>query len=237
VIDKDPNSTATLLHNRPKLTDAMTKLDLGVSGIATMKLWRDNLASRDDGLRRRALELVRTGCDVAGAYRAPVLLVLAGQVEAGTEYERTYAMSVEAMRRAGHIAAEMGVVLGVENVNSGLLRTPGEYARYLADVGHPSVRAYLDFANGMFVGPSSAVEWIDAVRSELVAVHAKDYDRTFHGFVPCGLGDVDWDVTMAALRATGFDGYVTIEAPPRQPTRAAGLHAARTSLQWLAQWV
>jgi hexulose-6-phosphate isomerase len=240
VFDDGPNSADALLDGRPKLGELMAELGLGVPSIATALFWRDNVAAQDESVRGRALELVRGGCGVAHAYRAPVLMVLAGQLEPGTEYARCYATSVETMREAGQIAAEMGVVLGVENVNGGLLRSPGEYARYIADVAHPSVQAYLDLANGMLLGSSNTVEWISAVQGHLVAVHAKDYDQTLNGILPCGLGDVDWQVTMGALRGAGFDGYLTIETPPRaglhQPTRAAGLHAARTSLQWLAQW-
>jgi sugar phosphate isomerase/epimerase len=241
VFDEELNSADALLRERPELGEVMANVGLGVPSVATVLFWRDNLAAQDESLRGRALDLVRRGCEVAHAYRAPVLMILAGQPEPGTEYERSYATSVETMREAAQIAAAMGIVLGVENVKGGFLRSPGEYARYLADVAHPSVGAYLDFANGMVVGPSSTVEWIDAVKGHLVAVHAKDYDQALEGFLPCGLGDVDWQATIGALHRSGYDGYLTIEAPPlghgtHQPTRAAGLHAARTSLQWLAQW-
>jgi sugar phosphate isomerase/epimerase len=73
----------------------------------------------------------------------------------------------------------------------------------------------------------------------IAAVHAKDYDGAVRSHVCCGLGDVDWEGTLAALRAAGYAGFLTVETPPRghgsRPplTRAAGLHAARTSLEWL----
>jgi sugar phosphate isomerase/epimerase len=242
VVDDGANAPEQLLSRRTELSALLDELDLAVPGIGTTLFWRYNLASQDESMRRRGLDLVRDGCRVAQAFGAPVLLILAGQQEPHTEYARTYAASVETVREAATIAAEMGIILGVENVRTSLLGSPGEYARYLADVDHPAVQAYLDFGNGMGVGPSFAENWVSAVAGRIAAVHAKDYDGAVNSHVCCGLGDVNWEATFAALRAAGYDGFITVETPPRghgsrPPTRAAGLHAARTSLQWLAGFV
>ena len=241
VIDDGANSAEALLNRREELSAMLTECHLQTPGIATALFWRYNLASQDESTRRKGLELVRDGCRVAQAYGAPVLLILAGQQEAQTEYTRSYTTSVETMRQAARIAADAGITLGVENVRSSLLGSPGEFAGYLAAVDHPSVQAYLDFGNGMGVGPSFAENWVTAVAGRIAAVHAKDYDGAVNSHVCCGLGDVDWERTFAALRAAGYDGFLTVETPPRghgsrpPTTRAAGLHAARTSLQWLSR--
>jgi sugar phosphate isomerase/epimerase len=242
VVDEGPNAPGALVSRRQELSALLTALGMEVPGIGTTLFWRYNLASQDESLRGRGLELIRNGCRVAQAFGAPVLLILAGQQEPRTEYARSYATSIETVRQGAQIAAEMGVVLGVENVNTSLLGSPGEYAHYLADVDHPAVQAYLDFGNGMGVGPSYAENWVTAVQGRIAAVHAKDYDHAANSYVCCGLGDVAWEETFAALRSVGYEGYLTVETPPRghgsgQPTRAAGLHAARTSLQWLAQFL
>jgi L-ribulose-5-phosphate 3-epimerase len=239
VIDESANSAETLLSRHQELSALLAELQLETPGIGTTLFWRYNLASQDETIRRKGLELVRDGCRVAQAYGAPVLLILAGQQEAHTEYARSYTTSVETMRQAAQIAAAAGITLGVENVGTSLLGSPGEYAGYLADVDHPSVQAYLDFGNGMGVGPSFAENWVSAVAGRIATVHAKDYDGAVRSHVCCGLGDVDWQATIAALRAANYTGFLTVETPPRghgsRPpiTRAAGLHAARTSLQWL----
>lgn len=239
VIDESANSAETLLNRRQELSALLAELELETPGIGTGLFWRYNLASQDETMRRKGLELVRAGCRVAQAYGAPVLLILAGQQEAQTEYARSYATSLESMRQAAQIAADAGIILGVENVRTSLLGSPGEYAGYLTDVDHPSVQAYLDFGNGMSVGPGFAENWVSAVAGRIATVHAKDYDGAVDSHVCCGLGDVDWQATLAALRAANYDGFLTVETPPRghgsRPpmTRAAGLHAAQTSLQWL----
>ena len=200
-----------------------------------------NLASQDPDLRHQGVEVIRGGCDVAAAYGAGVFLVVAGQQEPHTEYARTYETAVRTLRQAADYAADQGIVVGVENVLTNFLGSPGEYAHFIADVDHPSVRAYLDFGNGMSVGPGYPENWITAVRGHIAAVHAKDYDRGLKAYVCCGEGDLPWADTFSALREVGYDGYLLVETPPKagcgQPTPAAGLHAARTSLSWLAQFV
>lgn len=242
VVDEGPNSPDNLLSRRQELSTCLADLNMQVPGIGTTLFWRYNLASQNEAVRRQGLDLVRNGCRVAQAFGAPVLLILAGQQEPQVEYARTYATSVETVRQAAAIAADMGIVLGVENVRTSMLGSPGEFAGYLADVDRPTVQAYLDFGNGMGVGPSYAENWVSAVAGKIAAVHAKDFDGAVNSYVCCGLGDVNWDATFAALRAAGYDGYITVETPPRghgsrPPTRAAGLHAARTSLQWLAAYL
>ena len=234
IVDDQFNSPEALLAREQKINDLLKRVGLQVPGVATTLFWRYNLASQDEDLRQRGLELIREGCCVARAFNASCLLILAGQQEAGIEYARSYEIAVASVRQGAAYAADLGIILAVENVRGNFLCSPGEYARFLADVGHPSVQAYLDFGNGMSVGPSYPDNWIAAVRGRIVAVHAKGYDKYLDAYVCCGLGDVPWERTFSALR--------DVKTPPRgygkgRPSREAGLHAARTSLQWLARFV
>ena len=220
----------------------LTDAGLEVPGLGTALFWRYNLASQDRDLRRSGTELIRQGCEVTRGFEAPCMLILAGQQEPGVEYARSYETAVTTVREAAKYAADLGVVIGVENVQSNFLSSPGEYAQFLTDVDHPAVQAYLDFGNGASVGPSYPENWITAVKGYIAAVHAKDYDKALKTYVCCGLGDLNWEDIFVALKDVGYDGHLTVETPPRgygasRPTLAAGLHAARTSLSWLAQYV
>jgi sugar phosphate isomerase/epimerase len=103
------------------------------------------------------------------------------------------------------------------------------------------VQAYLDFGNGASLGNGFAENWVTAVRGRIAMVHSKDYDRGLRAHVCCGQGDLSWDDVFAALRDVGYDDFMFVETPPRggrgQPSRAAGLAAAETSVRWLARYV
>jgi sugar phosphate isomerase/epimerase len=242
IVDEKHNNAEILLDRQEELVALLAEYEMEVPGIGTTLFWRYNLASQDEELRRRGLALIGDGCRVAAAYGAPVLLILAGQQEPRTEYAQSYSTALDTIRKGADMAADMGVVLAIENVETSLLGSPGEYAQFIGDVDHPAVQAYLDFGNGMGVGPSYPENWITAVCDRIAAVHAKDYDLSLSSYVCCGLGDVPWEDTFAALKQVGYDGFLTVETPPRGygsklPSRAAGLHAAHTSLQWLAHYV
>ena len=95
VIDDGANSAEILLNRRQELSALLAECHLETPSIGTALFWRYNLASQDETVRRKGLDLVRDGCRVAQAYGAPVLLILAGQQEPQTEYTRSYTTSVE----------------------------------------------------------------------------------------------------------------------------------------------
>ncbi len=241
IIDEGANSSEALLSRKPELARLLAETGLEVPSVATTLFWRYNLASQDGARRQRGVEIIREGCRVAQAFGGSVFLAVAGQQEPQTEYARSYETAVASFRQAAAYAADLGIVVGVENVQTNFLSSPGEYARFIADVDHPSVQAYLDFGNGMSVGPSYPENWVTALKGHVAMVHAKDYDRGFRAYVCCGQGDLPWETTFAALREVGYDDYLIVETPPRggrgQPTRAAGLQAAEISLRWLARFL
>lgn len=241
VLDEQANSAAILLDRYDELHAVQETLGIAMPSVATGLFWRYNLASPDDDVRKRGGDVIRAGVDVAAKYGAGVFLVVAGQQEPRTEYRRTYEAAVNSLRQAADYAANHGIVLGVENVRTSFICSPGEYARFIDDVDHPSVQAYLDFGNGMSIGPGYAENWITALRGHIAAVHAKDYDHALNAYVCCGEGDVGWTDAITALNDVGFDGYLMVETPPKagrgKPTRAAGLQAAQTSLNWLARMI
>ena len=241
VLDEGANATEQILAQCQYLLGVLEANNLEVPSIATTLFWRYNLASQDENLRRRGIETIRDGCRVAQAFGARVFLVVAGQQEPRTEYARSYETAVEAVQEGAQYAADLGIVVGVENVRGSFLCSPGEYAQFIADVANPSVQGYVDFGNGMSMGSGYPENWITALRGHIAMVHAKGYDGGFKAYVCCGQGDLPWEDTFSALEEVGYDDYLTVETPPRggrgQPSQAAGLQAAETSLRWLDQFI
>jgi hexulose-6-phosphate isomerase len=241
VLDDRANSADELIRHRDELKATLAESNLTVPSVASALFWRYNLASQDPTIRQRGVEIIRDGCRVAREFGARVSLLVAGQQEPRTPYTRTYETAVATLREVADYAADLGIVLGVENVGTSFLCSPGEYAQFLVDVAHPAVQAYLDFANGAGVGNGFAENWITALHGHIAMVHAKDYDRGLRAYPCCGLGDLPWEDVFSALRDVGYDDYVIVETPPRDgrgvPSRAAGLAAAQTSARWLERYI
>jgi D-psicose/D-tagatose/L-ribulose 3-epimerase len=124
-----------------------------------------------------------------------------------TEAEK--ARAAEVHRRAAGIAAAAGVMLAIEPLNRFecyFLNTMADAKAYVRRVGHPNFGALYDsfHANIEERDPIGVVaETADVIRH----VHVSENDRGTPG-----RGHIDFRATFKALRAAGYDGWLTIEA-------------------------
>jgi D-psicose/D-tagatose/L-ribulose 3-epimerase len=193
-----------------RMLDAIGLERTAISVIPTAEI--DPL-SADPARRRAAVEYLVWAAECTAALGAtciggPLHQVL-GQFSgaAPTEDERRRAREVH--RTAGDVAARHGVIFVLEAVNrfeSYFVNTMDDLCAYVATVDHPSIAAMYDtfHANIEEADPVSAfVRNAAAVRH----IHLSENDRG----VP-GRGHVPWEDTFRAVRASGYDGWLTVEA-------------------------
>jgi D-psicose/D-tagatose/L-ribulose 3-epimerase len=123
--------------------------------------------------------------------------------------QRERALGIAYQRDAGDLARVRGIVLGVEALNRFecyFLNTMADLASFIAEVDHPNVRAIYDtfHANIEEKHPLAA---IDVIAPYLAHVHISENDRGTPG-----RGHIDMHAEIQALKATGYDGWFTIEA-------------------------
>jgi len=116
---------------------------------------------------------------------------------------------VESMREVAEHAARHDVMLAVEYLNRFecyFLNSAVDTARFVDDVAHPHCRMMYDtfHANIEEKNPGEAIQ---ACAKHTVHVHISENDRSTPG-----QGDVRWQETFQALRSSGYDGWMTIEA-------------------------
>ena len=120
-----------------------------------------------------------------------------------------WARAVETQQAIGAFAAANGVTIGLEALNRFecyLVNTMDDLSRLIDDVGHPNIRAMYDtfHANIEEADPTGA--FTRNLRN-IAHVHISENDRG----VP-GRGNVPWAETFAAIKASGYDDWLTIEA-------------------------
>ncbi len=231
VVDEDANRVEELLAHQQELQALLTQYGMVVPSVASALFWRYNLGANDEGVRAHAIGIIEGMCRVAKAYGAGTVLIVAGQQEPHTPFVQTWNQAVRSVRRAARVAEQLDIQIGVENVGSNFLDSPGEMARFLADVDHPHVGAYLDLGNAMSVLNGYPENWCTALAGRIVCVHVKDYDRKLRKSVNCGQGDLPWGEVLPVLKECGYDSYLFIETPPDPASDlAGGLAAAKESL-------
>jgi len=120
-----------------------------------------------------------------------------------------FARSVEAQRQIGDQAAERGITIALEALNRFecyLVNTMDGLAALIHAVGHPNIRGMYDtfHANIEEADPIGALTRnIDIIAH----IHISENDRG----VP-GRGNIPWPETYAAIKQSGYDGWLTIES-------------------------
>lgn len=123
----------------------------------------------------------------------------------GEELQR----SVASQRAIGDHAAKAGVVIGLEALNRFecyLFNTMAGLCAHLDEVAHPNIRAMYDTFHCNIEEADPIAAYRNSLR-HIVHVHLSENDRG----VP-GRGNIPWRETFAAIRASGYDGWLTIEA-------------------------
>ena len=111
-------------------------------------------------------------------------------------------------------AEDNDIMLLMENEHACYLGTGVETAKVLDRVSSPALKAVWDPGNAFFAGEDPFPEGYDALRNHVVHVHVKDGVLLASGkrrFVVVGEGEVDYKGQLAALKADGYDGYISLE--------------------------
>jgi L-ribulose-5-phosphate 3-epimerase len=170
------------------------------------------LLSADPAVRARGVENLRAALERAAWLGADTVLVHPGQLRPEFRYDHAFEALVAALRQLTAACEATGVALAVENVWNRFLLSPREMRELIDAVGHPLVGAYFDVGNVLLFGYPE--HWVAVLGPRIRKVHVKDFRRavgTAAGFCPLLEGDADYPAVVAALRATGYDGYLTAE--------------------------
>ena len=89
--------------------------------------------------------------------------------------------------------------------------TPDRCADLITSVNSPALRATFDAANFVQCGVRPFSEAYPLLRPHLVYLQVKDALAATGEVVPAGRGDGQVRETLAALRDSGFDGFMSLE--------------------------
>jgi len=214
-----------LASTEKELRDISARLEeaeLEIAGLATGLYWSYPMTSENAATREKAMDICKKQLEFAAALGVDTILVIPGAVGVDfipdaevVDYERAYERALEAVAKLAPYAQHTGVSIGIENVWNKFLLSPLELRSFLDAVGSEFVGSYFDVGNTVASGYPE--QWIRILGRRIKKVHFKDYRRQaggLHGFVDLLAGDVDYPAVMAALRAIGYDNYVTAEMIP-----------------------
>lgn len=168
---------------------------------------------------------------------------------------RDWDQCVQAVRQCAEVAAQFGVILGVQNHHD-VGASVDAYVEFLDEVGHPNCGAMFDPWVPALLGEDLraaarrlAPRMVQTTLADYVRLPRYAYVPGLENYrrqedmlraVPLGEGFVDLEGFMAGLREGGFQGYVAYEmcAPLRGGGSEANLdRAAALSLARIRGWI
>ncbi len=157
------------------------------------------------------LARMRRIADVADLFGTRIVRVFSFFLKKEEPPGRHRAQVIDRMRALASIAEERGLVLAHENEKEIYGDRPERCADLIAAVGSPALRATFDAANFVQCGVRPQDEAYPLLRPYLVYLQLKDALAATGEVVPAGQGDGQVRETLAALRDSGFEGYVSLE--------------------------
>lgn len=195
----------------------MIRKELDKQGLAcstvTVMNPENNPISPDAPIRKAAVERLKWAVEMnhtlgsvamCGPYHSP-LGVFSGTGPTADEKGR----AAEVLRQAAEFAKEANLTLAIEYLNRFecyFLTTAKDAAELVRSVNHPNFRCMYDTFHAHIEEKSQAAG-VAAVKDVFAHVHISENDRG----VP-GTGQVRWDEAFRAIKETGYDGWLVIEA-------------------------
>jgi len=197
-----------------EIKEAATKSGLKIHSVMNSLHWKFPFSSADPKVVASGVQGMEASLRNAKLWGADAVLLVPGVVNAETSYKDAWARSQMVIKEhVVPLAAELKIVVGIENVWNKFLLSPLEMARYVDEFKSPWVKAYLDVGNMLFYGFPQ--DWVRTLGKRLVRIHVKDFqlDRGKGQFFwkNLGEGDVDWPEVRKALDEVGYQGWVTTE--------------------------
>lgn len=197
-----------------EIRDASKKTGLKIHSVMNVEHWAAPLSSADPAVVKRSVVGMETSLRNAALWGADAVLLVPAVVDESTSYQDAYTRSQRVIReQLMPKAADLKVVIAIEEVWNKFLLSPIEFARYVDEFDSRWVRAYFDVGNVVLYGFPQ--DWIRTLGSRIVKLHVKDFtvDRksSRYSWVNLGEGDINWPEVRRALADIKFSGYMTTE--------------------------
>lgn len=133
------------------------------------------------------------------------------QIPADYCYQKDWDTLMGSYRKCLEIAKRYGLRMSVECFPGSMVSTPHAMLKMLEDVGDPDFGIQLD--TNHLIDQHIDPEWTIHVvgGKHIFNVHCKDCDGVSRSNIPAGCGITDYTAVIAALKAVGYEGNLSVE--------------------------
>jgi hexulose-6-phosphate isomerase len=195
---------------------AIAASGLPVDGTVCSTHWKIRHSSPDASVRAQALANLKQAIRDTRAVGGHSVLLVVGHGDDGPVSE-IRPRSIENIRQALPLAAELGVSIVIENVWNHFLynhegdstQTAAEFVSYVDSFNSPWVGMQFDIGNHWKYGPMG--DWIRQLGKRVKKLDVKGFSRQKGKFTQIGEGDIDFADVRKALIEIDYHGWVAAE--------------------------
>jgi L-ribulose-5-phosphate 3-epimerase len=194
-----------------ELLAAAKSANVRIHSVMNSDHWKYPLSSPDPAVVDKCIAGMETSLRNAKMWGSDTVLLVPAVVNPEVSYRDAWDRSQRQIRKLIPLAAELRVIIAVEEVWNKFLLSPIEFARYVDDFNSPWIKAYFDVGNIVLYGYPQ--DWIRTLGNRIVKLHLKDFRfrKSVAEWVNLQEGDIDWKQIYAALREIGYKGSATVE--------------------------
>jgi sugar phosphate isomerase/epimerase len=207
------------------ILDAMERHGLAFSNVNAFMMnaindyrqpyWYPSFIEPDEGYRRVRIDHTRRALSLCAELGAPhITTEPGGPIAPGQTRKQAMDLFVEVLKPLAEHAEKVGVGLLIEPEPGLLIETTDEYLEVAERVDAPSIGLNFDVGHA-FCMSEDLPKQIKKMAKHTRHYHLEDIaaTRVHHHMIP-GLGAIDFREVMDAIRATKYDGWVTVELYP-----------------------
>jgi sugar phosphate isomerase/epimerase len=217
---------ACLLEEQKQgIRDAMKKNHLEISNINAFmmnaisdhrqKYWHPSWIEADRNYRQVRIDHTKRSLTLAKELGAQCITTEpGGPVEKGASWSAALKLFVEMLKPVAEHAEKEGILLLVEPEPDLLIETADQFLEFMQHVDSPAIGLNFDVGHMYCVGDDPGPT-IHRLAPYIRHMHLEDIaaTRVHHHLVP-GEGAIDFASVFRAIRAIGYNGWVTIELYP-----------------------
>lgn len=195
---------------------AIAESGLVVDGSVCSTHWNDHHTSPDPKVRAKALADLQTAIRETHAVGGHTVLLVVGHGEDGPE-EEIWPRSVDNIRQALPLCAELGMTIAIENVWNHFLydhegpntQSAEKFVKYVDEFNSPWIGMQFDIGNHWKYGDPAA--WIRQLGRRVVKLDIKGFSRADNNWADITEDDIPWAEVRSALDEIGYEGWVAAE--------------------------
>ncbi len=170
------------------------------------------LGSLDAAIREKSLDIMKQAVEFASYMGIPIIQLAGYDVYYETSTEKTKALFVENLKICTNLAAERGILLGFETMETPFMNTVTKALEYVSLINSPYLQIYPDLGNIVnAVEGNNQKARADLLKGKghIIAAHIKESVPGKFREIPYGTGHVDFPLLLQTCWDIGVRRYVT----------------------------